>query len=265
MTLERTRTPVALAAEPGITAAEGEALARSLAGDFVALLEKLSPEEWAAVTPCDPWTVKDVATHLLGWADALCSPREMGSQFRKALARRKRFESILDAHNDAQVEAGRALSNEEVLDRLRVMLPRAAKLRRRVGRPLRYVPAYAGFLGGTFNFGYLLNSIFPRDLLVHTLDVAEATGREAPLGEAAQRVAADMLKDWARRTGADATIELTGPGGRSYFAGAGTRATITAPTGSVVQRLAGREPAAEIALSGDAAAAERWLRAGCPV
>ncbi len=265
MTLERTRTPVALAAEPGIKAAEGEALARSLAGDFVAFLETLSPDEWAAVTPCDPWTVKDIAAHLLGWADALCSPREMTAQFRGALARRKRFGSILDAHNDVQVEAGRALSNEEVLDRLRVMLPRAAKLRRRVGGPLRYVPAYAGFLGGPFNVGYLMNSIFPRDLLVHTLDVAEATGRDAPLGDAARRVAADMLKDWARRTGADATIELTGAAGGAYFAGAGTRATITGSTAAVVQRLAGREPGTEITLAGDAAAAERWLRAGCPV
>lgn len=265
MTLEKTRTPVALANEPGIKAAEGEALARALAGDFVSLLEELSPPEWAAVTPCDPWTVKDIAAHLLGWADALCSPREMASQFRRALARRKRFGSILDAHNDVQVEAGRALSDEDVLGRLRAMLPRAAKLRRRVGGPLRYVPAYAGFLGGTFNVGYLMNSIFPRDLLVHTLDVAQATGREAPIGDAGARVAADMLRDWARRTRADATVELTGPGGGTYVAGTGTRATITAPAGAVVQRLAGRAPATEIVLGGDAAAAERWLRAGCPV
>ncbi|HEX2058995.1 MAG TPA: maleylpyruvate isomerase family mycothiol-dependent enzyme [Actinomycetota bacterium] len=265
MTLERTRTPVALAAEPGITAKEGEALARALAADFVALLEDLSPAEWAAVTPCDPWTVKDIAAHLLGWADALCSPREMGAQFRKAVGRRKRFASILDAHNDVQVEAGRALSNETVLDRLRVMLPRAAKVRRRLGGPLHYVPAYAGFLGGTFNLGYLLNAVFPRDLLVHALDVAHATGRDLAIGEAGHRVAADMLKDWARRTNADATIELTGPAGGTYVAEAGRRATISAPTGAIVQRLAGRQPAAVIAIDGDTAAAERWLRAGCPV
>ena len=265
MTLERTQAPVILAEQPRIKAKEGEALSLELARDFVGFLEQLTPDEWAAVTPCDPWTVKDVAAHLLGWADALCSPRAMASQGRAALRRRKRFGSILDAQNDAQVEAARAQSPDEVLERLRVMLPRAAKLRRRLGASLHYVPAYAGFLGGPFNVGYLMNSIFPRDLVVHTLDVAEATGREAPMGAAAGRVAADMLRDWARRTKADATIELIGPAGGTYVAGDGRRATIAAPTGAVVQRLGGREPAALITLGGDAATAERWLEAGCPV
>lgn len=265
MTLERTQTPVVLAEQPGIKAPEGEALSLALVQDFAGFLEQLTPAEWAAVTPCDPWTVKDIAAHLVGWADALCSPRALASQSRAALRRRKRFGNLLDATNDAQVEAARAQSPEEVLERFRVMLPRAAKLRRRLGSSLHYLPAYAGFLGGTFNLGYLMNAIFPRDLVVHTLDVAHATGREAPMGPAAGRVAADMLKDWARRTKADATIELTGAGGGTYVAGDGRRATIAAPTGAVVLRLAGREPGTQITLGGDTAAAERWLAAGCPV
>lgn len=262
MTLERAKTPVILAAQPGLKAKDGEALSRALADDFTGLLGELSPEEWAAVTACDPWTVKDVAAHLLGWADALCSPREMTAQARAALRRRKRFASLLDAHNDAQVEAARDLSPQEVLDRLRVALPRAAKLRRRLGAPLRYVPAYAGFLGGTFNLGYLLNSIFPRDLLVHAIDVADATGRETPISPAGERVAADMLRDWARRTGANATIET--PAG-VFVAGDGGRTTISASTPALVHRLAGRRPSTPITIEGDADAAERWLSAGCPV
>ncbi|HEX2296579.1 MAG TPA: maleylpyruvate isomerase family mycothiol-dependent enzyme [Actinomycetota bacterium] len=265
MTVEKTKAPVVLADLPGITAREGEATSLALAADLVTFLEGLTAEEWAAVTPCDPWTVKDVAAHLLGWCDALCSPRAFGVQARAALARRKRFGNLLDAHNDAQVELARDVSTEEVLDRLRVMTPKAAKLRRRLGASLHYVPAYAKFLGGTFNLGYLMNSVFPRDLIVHTLDVAQATGRDAPLGDAAGRIAADMLRDWARRTGADATVELTGPAGGVYVAGDGRRATITGSTGAVVHRLAGRTPSTPPTLGGDVAAAERWLAAGCPV
>ncbi len=265
MTIERTQASVVLSAQPGVTAKEGEALSVELAQDFVGFLEQLTPEEWAAVTPCDPWTVKDVAAHLLGWCDALCSPRALASQARRALQRRKGFSNLLDAQNDVQVEIGRSMPTDEILDRLRVMLPRAAKLRRRLGVPFRYVPAYAGFLGGAFTLGYLLSSIFPRDLVVHTLDVAQATGREAPLGPAAGRVATDMLRDWARRTKADATVELTGPAGGVYVAGDGRRASITASTGAVVHRLAGRQPSEPIRLGGDVAAAERWLAAGCPV
>lgn len=265
MTLERARTPVVLADQPGIKAREGEALSLALADDLTALLSRLSPEEWAAVTPCDPWTVKDVAAHLVGWCDALCSPRAMATQARAGLRRRKRFGSILDAHNDGQVEAARTQSPQEVLDRLRVMAPRAARVRRRLGSSLHYVPAYAGFLGGTFNLGYLLNAVFPRDLLVHTIDVADATGRDVPIGDAGGRVAADMLRDWARRRGVTATIELTGPGGGTYVAGDGGSTKITGSTAAVVHRLAGRSPSTVIEIEGNTAAAERWLAAGCPV
>jgi uncharacterized protein (TIGR03083 family) len=265
MTAPRTEAPVALADRPRLTAKEGEALSLVLAGDFVGFLEQLARDEWAAVTPCEPWTVKDVAAHLLGWCEALCSPRAMASQARRAVARRRRFDNLLDAQNDVQVEIGRTMTADEVLDRLRVMLPRAAKLRRRLGTSLHYVPAYAKFLGGTFNLGYLMNSVFPRDLIVHTLDVAQATGRDAPMGDAAARVAQDMLKDWARRTKADATVELTGPAGGSYVAGDGRRASIAGATGAVVHRLAGREPVQPLTLEGDVAAAERWLATGCPV
>ena len=262
MTIERTKAPVILAAQPGLKARDGHALSVALAEDFTGLLAQLSPEEWDAVTACDPWTVKDVSAHLLAWCDALCSPRALAAQARAGLRRRKRFDNLLDAHNDGQVEAARSQSPQEVLDRLRVMLPRAAKLRRRLGSSLHYVPAYAGFLGGTANLGYLLTSIFPRDILVHAIDVADATGREAPVSAAGERIAADMLRDWARRTGAQATVE-TSRG--VYVAGDGGATKISGSTAALVHRLAGRNPSTEITVTGDTAAAERWLAAGCPV
>jgi uncharacterized protein (TIGR03083 family) len=254
---------VLLDREPGIKAAEGQALAVALAQRFVSLLDELSPAEWDTVTSCDPWTVKDMAAHLLGWADALCSPRALTAQTRAALRRRKRFGNLLDAQNDAQVELARDLSPEQVLERLRVMLPRAARLRRRVGGALHYVPAYASFLGGTFNVGYLMNVIFPRDLIVHTLDVCAATGRPVAFGAADVRIATDMLKDWARRTGADATLDLAGLG--TFVARTGTRAHISADGGAFILHLAGREPATSEEITGDTSAAERWIAAGCPV
>lgn len=261
----RTTTPVLLDREPGIKAKEGEALALALAERFTSRLAELSPEEWDSVTSCDPWTVKDVAAHLLGWAEALCSPREMAAQARGALRRRKRFENLLDAQNDVQVEAARSMSTDEVVERLRVMLPKAARLRRRVGGPLHYVPAYASFLGGTFNLGYLMNVIFLRDVVVHGLDVSAATGRPFTFGAPETRVATDMLKDWARRSGADATVELKGLGPGVFVARTGTRARIVAGADAFVLRLAGRDPGVAEEIDGDTEAAHRWIAAGCPV
>ncbi|MDQ3982420.1 MAG: hypothetical protein M3271_07040 [Actinomycetota bacterium] len=166
----------------------------------------------------------------------------MTSQARAAWTRRKRFGGIVDAQNDVQVEAARSHSPEEILARLRVMLPRAARLRRRVGGALHYVPAYTSFLGGVINVGYVMNAIFPRDLLVHTLDVAYATGREAAPGAAGERVVADMLKDWARRRRVDATLSLTRPGGGVFVAGMGERAAISAEAAAFAWRLAGALP-----------------------
>jgi uncharacterized protein (TIGR03083 family) len=262
MTIDRARSPVVLAREPGIKAREAESLSLALADRYVTLLGDLAPEEWSAVTSCDPWTVKDVSAHLLGWADALCSPRAMGAQARAAFARRKRFGGIVDAQNDAQVEAARSQPPDEVLARLRVMLPRAARLRRRIGGALHYVPAYTSFLGGAINLVYLMNVIYPR---VHTLDVAYATGRDPALGAAGERVVADMLKDWARRHYVDATLSLGGRGGGVFVAGAGRRATIAADAAAFAWRLAGRTPATPIELDGDTAAAETWIGGGCPV
>jgi uncharacterized protein (TIGR03083 family) len=264
MTVGTRRRPVVLARQPGIGAAEAQRLSLALADRFVALLSELTPQQWETVTSCDPWTVKDIAAHLLGWADAICSPRAMAAQARLAFARRKRLGGIVDAQNDVQVEAARSQSPAEILERLRVMLPKAARVRRRVGGTLRYFPAYMSFLGGAINVGYLMNVIFLRDLLVHALDVAHATGRGAELGAAEARVIADMVKDWARRTGADATIELAGPAGGTFVAGNGGRASITADAGAFAWLLAGRAAESPV-IEGDVAAAEGWIARGCPV
>lgn len=265
MTVDSTTTTIRLASQPGIKAGEAEALGLDLARDFVGLLDGLTPDEWRAVTPCDPWTVKDVAAHLVGWCDALCSPREMASQARAAFARRKQTGGLVDAQNDVQVERGRSMTPQEIVERLRVAMPKAARLRRRVGGALHYVPAYTSFLGGAINVGYLMNVIFLRDLLVHTFDVVDATGRSHTLTTSGARVVADMIRDWARRTGADATLELSGPGGGVFVAGTGTRASISSDAAAFARRLAGRRPATEITISGDERAAEAWIQKGCPV
>lgn len=67
---------------------------------------------------------------------------------------------------------------------------------------MRYVPFYLPYLGGATNAGYAFNTIFLRDLLIHRLDIAEALDVPFEMTAAERRVAADMLKDWARRAGA---------------------------------------------------------------
>ncbi|MDQ3982421.1 MAG: hypothetical protein M3271_07045 [Actinomycetota bacterium] len=59
MTTGRAHAPVVLTRQPGIKGREAEVLTLALAERYVGLLHELAPEEWGAVTSCDPWTVKD--------------------------------------------------------------------------------------------------------------------------------------------------------------------------------------------------------------
>jgi hypothetical protein len=69
----------------------------------------------------------------------------------------------------------------------------------------------------TWKLGYLIDTIYLRDLWMHRVDVAHALGR--PLGLSADhdgRIIADVVAEWARRHGKPFVLELTGPAGDTY-------------------------------------------------
>ena len=256
-----TRTVIRVEELPGIAPAESEQLGLALSDALTSLLADLTAEEWAATTRCAPWTVKDMSAHLLGWAEALTSFRELRSQVTRGIRRAKEFGNPTDAQNNIQVEDRRDLSPTEIVDRLHVTLPKEGVSRRRFGTALRYVPIYTSYLGGVCNAGYLFNTIFLRDLVIHRLDIYAATGREGVETQADERVMSDMIKDWARRTAANVQIS---DGERVYVAGAGT-STIEAPLYRVIEVLAGRGEPRELDIDNDRSTVEGLLDRGVPV
>ena len=260
-----TVTPVRLEDLPGIDPAESQQLATEMNEALIQMLSSLRAEEWDAITPCAPWTVKDIAAHLLGWNEALGSFKEMRSQVGRSLRRSKEFGNPTDAQNNIQVEDRKHLSPDRLIEGLRQHVPRAIATRKRFGTVLRYLPLYSSYLGGPFTAGYLINTIFLRDVLVHRLDIQEATGADPRIGAADRRVIADFLKDWARRTNADVTIVLTGAVEGTFVAGSGTRGTVTADAGDLVRLLGGRATPDVVSVDGDRTAVDRWLATPCPV
>ena len=254
-------TMIVLSEQPGISPKESAELGTAMSDSLVAVLTELSEQQWQTTTRCAPWSVKDMVAHMLAWGEALTSFRELGSQSRRALGRVKEYGNIVDAQNSIQVDDRRHLSGAEILARLREHLPAEVRARKRFGTALRYAPFYLPYLGGTTNAGYLFNTIFLRDLLVHKLDIADALGTEPHLIDADERVAIDMLKDWARRTKANAQVV---DGDKSYVAGAGID-TIEAPLHHVIEVLAGRRDPATLDIRGDRARVERWLDHGVPI
>ena len=247
--------------QPGISPSESYVLGTSMTETFAATLAALDEPSWETITRCAPWTIKDVVAHLIGWAEALTSFRELGTQSRRALGRVKEFGNIVDAQNAVQVDDRKHLSSTELLTRFRDRMPAEVRARKRFGTGLRFVPFYLPYLGGATNAGYLFNTIFLRDMLCHRLDIADALGAPFEMTEAERRVAADMLKDWTRRTGADVQVI---DGDQMYVAGAGID-TIEAPLAEVVEALSGRRDPASLKITGDRERVEDLLTQGVPV
>lgn len=248
----------------GLSRAEARALMTHQNERFLSLLRSLSGDDWDARTDCAPWTPKDIAAHVLGWADGFASFKELGHQYRTAIKRRSQFGNMTDAVNQVQVEERGHLSPDDLVRRLDEALPRFASFRGRVGGPGRFVPFYDPGLLGRANLAYLLNTIFTRDIFMHRIDISRATNKEIDLGLREARLIEDVIVDWGRRTGANATVMLSGPAGGAYRVGQGYATTIAGDAVEFSRVLAGRGRISDLRLSGDVPRAESWLSQGCP-
>ena len=169
MTITQLDHETRIEAIPGIKQPEATALAESQNRALLHMLYLLDDAQWAAPTDCVRWSVKDIASHIYGWAESLTSFKETRRQIGQAFRRRKELGNILDAQNQVQADAGRRIPTEELLLRMEEVLPRMIKRRASWGRFGRYVPIWGPPFGFS-NLGYLTNVIFTRDVFMHRID-----------------------------------------------------------------------------------------------
>lgn len=229
---------------------------------LVGELRELGSAEWEAPTDCALWTVKDIAAHVLGAAEGFTSFSENRRQAIGGFRRRGTLGSFLNGMNQTQVEDRRHLSPAELIARLEQRLPRFIEIRRRLGRPGRFVPMYDPNLGPT-NLRYLMDTIFARDVFMHRVDIARATGREVRLGTDERLLVADVTRDWARRRNVRARIELEGPVGGTFVAGSEST-HIAGDATEFCRVVSGRAEPDALRLQGDVHSARKWLKKGCP-
>ena len=106
--------------------------------EVVALLERLTPEQWSAPTDCPGWDVRAMAGHMLGMTEMAASLREMVRQQLAAAKRQKSDGGLsIDALTSVQVEKNAGLSTAEVVEAMRAAGPKAARARRRIPALLR--------------------------------------------------------------------------------------------------------------------------------
>lgn len=210
-----------------MTLAHDEAmnLQRTELARTVALLESLSPDEWAAQTECPEWDVRRMYLHVLGACEAAASIKEQVHQMRAAKRHQKEEGGPLEAGLSAvQVRERESLTPGALVERLTAIAPRTVKKRSSLPGFLRNGVRMKvdGPVVERWKLGYLVDTIYLRDLWLHRVDASRATGRPLELtAEHDGRIVVDVVEEWARRHGKPYTLELTGAAGGSFSPGKG--------------------------------------------
>src|SRR5687768_8133903 len=143
-----------------LTRIEANRLMSSQYDALLTTLRELPPDAWEAVTDCDPWTVKDIVAHLVGWAEGLTSASQFRRQLFEGRRRTKEMGNLLNAVNQVQVDDRAAMTPEQLLEAWELLMPRFEKVRRGAGTVGKVLPYYEGSLLGFTNVAYLANTIF---------------------------------------------------------------------------------------------------------
>lgn len=192
----------------------------------VALLERLTPDQWSAPTDCPGWDVRAMAGHMVGMAQLVASLRETLRQ-QVVAKRRAKHEGgpVIDSLTALQVEEQASLSTHELVDKMRRLGPKATRGRRRMPAFARHRTLDPEVVGGReewWTLGYLIDVILTRDPFMHRIDITRAAG--LPMEATADHegvIVDDVVREWARRHGAPYTLELTGPAGGHWEQGSG--------------------------------------------
>ncbi|WP_122262145.1 maleylpyruvate isomerase family mycothiol-dependent enzyme [Ornithinimicrobium cerasi] len=186
------------------------------------LLERLTPEQWAADSGCPGWDVRAMAGHMLGMLQMVASRRELvRQQLASARAAKREGGLLIDALTALQVRKNAGLSTSELTAEVRRVAPRAVK--GRVGLPafLR-TQTMQDEQDGWWTYAYLMDVVLTRDPFMHRIDITRATGE--PMAATADHegvLVDDVVREWAGRHGMPFTLELSGPAGGRWQEGEG--------------------------------------------
>ncbi len=236
---------------PPVSPDEAVSLASTELARFLALLESLALHDWEAPTDCTLWTVHDVVAHVAGtlaaYADRdLLAARSEPWPSRQTDApgvtmavfiadvtgipqtRRDAYRALgfnpLDALNQYQVDEREHATPDELMDELRTAGPAGIACRRSMPDAVRNVQL--PIAGARAPVHYLTDVIYPRDMWMHRMEIALATGHSIiRTSDHEGRLTALVMRDLARRLTPDlgsrtAVYRLIGPDGGAFRFGA---------------------------------------------
>ncbi|MDP9075034.1 MAG: maleylpyruvate isomerase family mycothiol-dependent enzyme [Actinomycetota bacterium] len=191
---------------------------------FLAAVEGLAPSDWSAATDCPGWDVRAVVAHVLGMCELDSSRAEAERQISTAAKIAADTGGYrIDALTALQVREHAHLTPPQLLEALRQAAPGALAGRTHTPETVRassFIPGAPPYEEWTL--GYLLDVIHTRDVWMHRVDIARATGTDLVLtGDHDGRFVALVVAEWAARHGKAFTLHLDGPAGGSFGADGG--------------------------------------------
>jgi len=223
------------------------------------LLTSLDDSDWGAPTDCAGWTVHQLTAHLAGQYQGLAKP---GVYLRRHRRAHRRYPALsrLDADNRQQIDDLGGHSGPELAAILARIGPQAIRARRRVPALVRRVHVgrmYPEEPLADDRLGYMLDVLGLRDLWMHRVDIARATGRPLRLGAHDRIITAQVIADLAPAwKGPPTLLELSGQaGGRWTLGSHPPAATVQADAVDYLRALSGRNDHPDLRVTGDPAAA----------
>jgi uncharacterized protein (TIGR03083 family) len=192
-------------------------------GRLAELLAALGPDDWTRRTDCPAWDEREMAAHNLGMAEMSASIFEQRRQMKEAKAAGGVF---VDALTALQVRKHANETGPQIAEQYAAVGPKAAKARRRTPGFIRQrtmpEPQRLNGVDEMWKLGYLIDVILTRDVWMHRVDVARATGRDMRLTREHDGVLiANVVDEWAERHRQPFTLHLDGPAGGSWARGEG--------------------------------------------
>ena len=215
-----TMTTIDVVTIPRLTHDEAMRLQADELERTLAALRSLDDADWTAATACPAWDIRAMYQHVLGTCEAGASIRENLHQLRRARAYRKEHGGPLEgALSAVQVRERCGLSATQVVDRLTATASKTVRGRARTPALVRNHAKLTvdGPVYESWTLGYLIDTIYFRDLWMHRVDLAGALGRPVELrADHDGRIVADVVAQWARRHAKPFVLDLTGTAGGSY-------------------------------------------------
>jgi uncharacterized protein (TIGR03083 family) len=217
---------------PRITHDEAMRIAAVENDRFAAQLRSLDARDWEKPTDCTRWNVHALASHVIGSAAGQASPREFVRQVRGGrplVAEAGQF--WWDGMNELHVRERAGRNADQLIAEWDTSSRRALRSRSRLPRPIARLPLLnLPAPVGRQPVSYLFDIGFTRDVWMHRIDLAYATGRPLEIDQTHDgRIIADIVAEWAGTHGEPFTLDLAGAAGGSFRSGSnGEHVTIDA-------------------------------------